>query len=286
VPERAEVTERKSVGNRPRAGHGRNTMTPYLTTVWRYRYFWMSLVRMDLRTRYRRSLLGLGWSLLQPLAMTCILSLAFQQILEVSTKEYIPHLFTGLVCWGFIVSCAITGCQCFIVGEAYIRQCPLPLAIYPLRTALAGLFHFAMGMTVLIGVCIYFRGAPGTLALCSLVPTVLLLFVFGWSLAVLSGTLNVFFQDTQHLAEVCFQVLFYMTPIIYTAEKVKKYSLISQVISWNPVVAFLDLVREPLLHGTAPTLAQYLHALPIALAAAALAAAVLGRMQKRLIFYL
>jgi ABC-type polysaccharide/polyol phosphate export permease len=260
-------------------------MTTYLSTVWRYRYFWMSLVRMDLRTRYRRSLLGLGWSLLQPLAMTGILCLVFQHIMKMRTDVYIPHVLTGLVCWGFIVACAITGCQCFIVGESYIRQCPLPLAIYPLRTALAGLFHFGMGMTVLIGVCTFLCGAPGLAALLSLVPTVLLLFALGWSLAVLGGTLNVFFQDTQHLAEVCFQILFYLTPIIYTPEQVRDHPL-SWVLAWNPIVPFLTLVREPLIHGNAPTAAQYLSALPIALTAAVLAAAVLARMQKRLIFYL
>jgi lipopolysaccharide transport system permease protein len=261
-------------------------MTTYLTTVWRYRYFWMSLVRMDLRTRYRRSLLGLGWSLLQPLAMTGILCVAFRSILHVSANDYIPHLLTGLVCWGFIVACAITGCQCFIVGEAYIRQCPLPLAIYPLRTALAGLFHFAIGLCILMGVCAYFQGGPGPAALLSLIPTILLLFIFGWSLAVLCGTLNVFFQDTQHLAEVCFQVLFYGTPIIYRVEDIPKEYTLSWVLHWNPLVKFLTLVREPLMHGTPPTLSQYLQALSIALGLAAVAMAVLGRMQKRLIFYL
>ena len=55
-------------------------MTTYLAAVWRFRFFWMSLVRMDLRTRYRRSLLGIGWSLLQPLAMTAIFCLVFPQL--------------------------------------------------------------------------------------------------------------------------------------------------------------------------------------------------------------
>jgi ABC-type polysaccharide/polyol phosphate export permease len=240
---------------------------------------------MDLRTRYRRSLLGLGWSLLQPLAMTGILCLVFQHIMKMRTDVYIPHVLTGLVCWGFIVACAVTGCQCFIAGEPYIRQCPLPLAIYPLRTALGGLFHFGMGLSVLTVVCSFLCGVPGPAALLSLVPTVVLLFVLGWSLAALAGTLNVFFQDTQHLAEVCFQILFYLTPIIYTPDQVRDHPL-SWVLGWNPIVPFLTLIREPLIHGAAPSAAQYFHALPIVLAAAALAAAVLGRMQKRLIFYL
>jgi len=105
------------------------TVTTYLATVWRFRYFWMSLVRMDLRTRYRRSLLGVGWPLLQPLAMTGIFCLVFQQVMQVPIEKYVPNVLTGLVCWNFITACAVAGCHCFIIGEAYIRQCPLPLAI-------------------------------------------------------------------------------------------------------------------------------------------------------------
>src|SRR4051794_29739629 len=111
-------------------------MQSYLASVWHYRHFWLSLVRMDLRTRYRRSLLGVGWSLLQPLTMTVILCLVFGAILKVDTQTYVPHLLTGLVLWNFVLGCAPQACQTFFLSESYIRQCPLPLAVYPLRTAL------------------------------------------------------------------------------------------------------------------------------------------------------
>jgi ABC-type polysaccharide/polyol phosphate export permease len=260
-------------------------MTPYLSTVWRFRFFWMSLVRMDLRSRYRRSLIGVGWSLAQPLAMTAIFCLVFPHFMGVSLADYVPHAMTGLVCWNFVVGCAVAGCHTFLVSEAYIRQSPLPLAIYPLRTSLGAMFHLAMGMTVLLGVCTALRGFPGVGPLLSLLPTFLLVFVFGWAMAALSGTFNVFFQDTQHLAEVGFQILFYLTPIIYRLSDLPRHRL-SGLLQWNPIVAFLNLVRAPLLNHAVPALNQYLYAAAIAAVFAAAAAAVLGRMQKRLIFYL
>ena len=119
-------------------------MYTYASQVWNVRHFWLSLVRMDLRTRYRRSVLGIGWSLLQPLAMTAVLCLVFSQIVGITVKDYVPHLLTGLVCWNFLVGCALQGCQSFFQGESYIRQCPLPLAIYPLRTTIGACFHFIM----------------------------------------------------------------------------------------------------------------------------------------------
>jgi ABC-type polysaccharide/polyol phosphate export permease len=194
-------------------------------------------------------------------------------------------LLTGLICWNFILNCALQGCQCFFLGESYIRQCPLPLAIYPLRTAIGALFHYTMGLCVVVGLCTVIRGASGAAALLSLAPTIALLFVFGWSLAVLGGTANVYFQDTQHLAEVGFQILFYMTPIIYTPEMLGTHQ-IGWLLEWNPAAAFITLVRQPLLHGVPPTPGQYLYALTIAAAAAGLASGLLGKLQKKLIFHL
>jgi lipopolysaccharide transport system permease protein len=104
-------------------------------------------------------------------------------------------------------------------------------------------------------------------------------------MASLSGTFNVFFQDTQHLAEVGFQILFYLTPIIYPLSLFQGNRL-GSVLQYNPVIAFLTLIREPLVEGRVPAAGHYLYAGAIAAALAAVAAAVLGRMQKRLIFYL
>jgi ABC-type polysaccharide/polyol phosphate export permease len=260
-------------------------MITYLSGIWKCRYFWMSLVRTDLRTRYRRSLLGLGWSLLQPLVMACILFLVFQHVFQQRSGDYFPHLLTGLVGWNFIFYCAILGCQCFIHGEAYIRQCPLPLAIYPLRTAIGGLFHLAMGLVVVAVVFTATHRTPGVVALLSLIPTMLLLFLFCWSLAVLCGSANVFFQDTQHLTEVCFQILFYLSPIIWRPEDLTG-KWIGWVLQWNPVVPLLHLLRQPLMHGVAPSAGEYLHALAIVAFAAGVASWLLSRLQTRLIFHL
>jgi ABC-type polysaccharide/polyol phosphate export permease len=257
----------------------------HLTTVWRYRHFWLSLVRMDLRTRYRRSLLGVGWSLLQPLVMTCVLFVVFQLMRDLDYREYVPHLLSGLVCWNFLVNCGVQGCQCFFLGESYIRQCPLPLAVYPLRTAIGALFHLTMGLIVVTCLCTILRGFPGIPAVLSLLPSLVILFVFGWSLAVLGGSANVFFQDTQHLAEVGFQIGFYLSPIIWTMDMAAGKTP-SWLLQLNPAVPFLALIRYPLLHGTIPPMGAYCYALVVALAAATTAAVLLGRLQKRLIFYL
>src|SRR5580700_4749353 len=102
-------------------------MGNYLQAIWRCRYFWLSLVKMDLRTRYRRSILGMGWSLLHPIAMTAIICTMFHQIMGVNILEYGPFLLAGLACWQFIIGATIQGCQSLFQGESYIRQYPAPI---------------------------------------------------------------------------------------------------------------------------------------------------------------
>src|SRR5262245_47234015 len=171
-------------------------MLTYLTNIWKYRYFWLSLVKMDLRTRYRRSLLGMGWSLLNPIAMTIILCTVFHQILHVDILEYGPFLMAGLACWNYVLTATLHGCQCFYQGESYIRQYPAPLAIYPLRTALGGAVHFLLALSVVIGLTWYLHGFGNVPVLIYLIPAIALLFITAWSLAVLAGFANVVFQDT------------------------------------------------------------------------------------------
>jgi ABC-type polysaccharide/polyol phosphate export permease len=260
-------------------------MGKYVQAVWQCRFFWMSLVKMDLRTRYRRSVLGMGWSLLHPIAMTAILCTMFHTILHADVREYAPSVLAGLACWNYILSATLQGCQCLIHGESYIRQYPAPIAIYPLRTALGGAIHFLLALAVVILMSWFLHGFGNLATLPLLVPAIVLLVVFCWSLAVLAGFANVLFQDTQHLAEVGFQLLFYMTPIIYT-ERTLRENHMTWLLDYNPLVALLRLFREPILLGQAPSLATLGTATGVVVVLACSAVFTLARFQRRLIFYL
>jgi ABC-type polysaccharide/polyol phosphate export permease len=262
-------------------------MLGYFQRVWKCRYFWLSLVKIDLRARYRRSLLGVGWSLLRPIAYTIILCVVFRRLFHrPDVWSYAPYLLAGLACWDYITTATRQGCQCFFQGESYIRQHPAPVAIFPLRTALAETFHFLIGLTVLIGLGCYVNGCANLLALASLIPTLILLFALTWALALLAGFANVYFQDTQHLCDVGFPILFYLTPIIYDPRDLGGYRLTWLVSNCNPLVPLLRLIREPILAGQVPSLQTYLSASIVVLAVGSIAALICSRLQRKLIFHL
>jgi len=265
--------------------HATTTITDYVAAVWRCRYFWFSLVKNDLRTRYHRSLLGLGWSLLNPLAMTAVLCTVFHRLWGLPISEYGPFVLSGLAFWGFISTCTLQGCRCFYQAETYIRQYPAPLVIYPLRTALGAGFHLVIALCVVLAATWWFQGLGNLGALWSLLPTLLVLFVLGWSLAILAGVANVMFPDMQHLLEVGLQVLFYATPILYKAEMLRERGQ-GWLVDLNPMAVFLDCLRHPLLEGQPPSLALLGYACLWGLLAATASGICLARWQRRLVFLL
>ena len=263
----------------------RREMGKYLLAIWQCRYFWLSLVRMDLRTRYRRSVLGMGWSLLHPIAMTAIICIVFTTAFATG-PDYVLHVLAGLACWNYIVFVTLQGCQCFYQGEMYIRQFPAPMAIFPLRTALGGTIHFLIALGVVVAVAAYIVPSIHVVALLSLIPSVLLLFAFVWSLAVLAGFATVFFSDTQHLSEIGFQILFYATPIIYPASFLEHSRVGRVMLQGNPVNVFLKLIRESIISQQAPAAASFFWAGGIVVICATAAGIVLTKLQRKLVFKL
>jgi ABC-type polysaccharide/polyol phosphate export permease len=271
-------------GLRRRRERRRGGMGAYLGAIWKCRYFWLSLVKIDLRARYRGSVFGIGWSLLHPIGMTLILGTVFRFD---AGRIFSPSLFIGLTFWNYFSNIAIQGCQCFFRGEAYIRQHPAPMAIYPLRTMLASAFHFGVALLLALALTCFQRGTVPALAFASLVPTLLLVLVFGWSVAVLAGLLNVRFRDTAHLTEVSLSGLFFLTPVMYRpGMEIFKGRRFEVLLQYNPLTPFLELLRVPILNLEAPGLPLYLAAGLTTLVVAGVAIAALRFEERRLIFHL
>jgi ABC-type polysaccharide/polyol phosphate export permease len=260
-------------------------MVGYLANIWRLRYFWSSLVRIDLRNRYRRSVLGIGWSLLHPILMTTVLCAVFCPLLGADYRTFAPYLLAGLAFWNFLVSTASQGCHCFIQGESYIRQQAAPLAIYPLRTVLGTAIHGLAALSVVLTFTWVVQGFSSVPALLSLIPTLGLMLLLGWSKAACCGMLNVVFQDTQHLIEVLFQILFYLTPVMYPAKMLAERKM-EWLVKWNPLASFLELIRAPILEGHLPSPHAFGVTLGVVTIMVVIAGSVLARLERRLVFYL
>ena len=261
-------------------------MIHQLSAVWKFRHFLFALVRLDLRLRYRRSVIGVGWSLLNPIAMTVVFAVVFSSLLGGGDiPRYVPHLLIGMAVWGFLRESAVSGCRALISNECYIRQSPLPYGLYPLRTVCGQAIHSAIALAVAIVIAVAYRPDTNPMALVWIVPGLLLAFLTAWAAATIFAFINVYFQDTQHLLEVGAQIVFFMSPIIYYPQ-----NLTDKGRGWllliNPVNLYLDMIRDPLVTGVPPSAQLLGTAAGFTAVMIGLAIGTTAWLQKRVIFHL
>jgi ABC-type polysaccharide/polyol phosphate export permease len=258
----------------------------YADRIWRLRYFWTSLIVKDLRARYKNSVLGIGWSLLRPLAMTVVFCVVFAELFHLKVGDYAPFLLTGLTTWQFFTECTLSGCLSFFMGSAYIRQQPLPLAIFPLRTVLGAGLHALIGMALALVVTGLFRGFPNPLALLWLLPVILICLVLGWSAAIICGMTHVHFPDTTHLLEITINILFYATPVLYPPGNFASRRTFGWILQFNPLTHLLALIRDPIMTGEPAPLGSYVVVCAFALLSVYIASMCLRKLEKQLVFWI
>jgi ABC-type polysaccharide/polyol phosphate export permease len=261
-------------------------MIQHLTAIWKFRHFLFALVRLDLRLRYRRSILGVGWSLLNPIAMTVVFATVFGTLLGGGDiPRYVPHLLLGQAVWSFLRESTVGGCRALISNESYIRQSPLPYGIYPLRTVFGQAIHSSIALGVAICATVMYRPDTEPLAFLWIVPGLALSFIAAWAAATIFAFINVYFQDTQHLLEVGAQIVFFLSPIIYYSKDLQNKGL-GWLLDINPVHLFLELIRAPLVSGEPPSWMMLLTGIGFTGIMVGLAVGTTAWLQKRVVFHL
>ncbi len=261
-------------------------MLRQFTGMWKFRHFLLALVRLDFRNRYSRSLLGIGWAIVQPIVMAAVFVLVFSRALGQTPEGYATTLLLGLAIWGFLRDAAVSGCQSFTAHESYIHQSPLPVGLYPLRLVLGSAIHSGISLVVALVAVVLSDGNCDKLALFwAVVPVLVLVLIAGWAVATIFSFAQVYFHDTKHLLEIGSLFLFFLTPIVFPPSL-----LIDKGLGWmtqmNPVNVYLELIRTPLTTGAIPPFELYLQGVAFTAAVFGLAAASIAWFRTRLVFHI
>lgn len=260
-------------------------MRDYCLGIWQARYFWSHLALSDLRSRWRRSFLGVFWSILQPLGMALLLALVFSRLLHTDITRYAPYILSGIIVWDFVVSNVTGGALSFVQADAYIKQCRHPLAIYTLRSVLGSLMVLLLASTSLYGwsaIALPDRFGWPWLATLSLFP---LLIAIAWPLSTLLAYVSTRFRDLPHAMGLAMQALWFVSPVYFEEDLFRRGGL-SALVDYNPVYHILQIVRAPLLEGAWPTATNYAFALGTALILTLLCWLVGRQAERKMIFYL
>ena len=261
------------------------TAGSYLAAIWRSRYFWLNLVGADLRARWRRSTLGIFWTLLQPIGFALLLTFVLGRILGVGFGDYLPSVLSGLLVWDLITASITGGAVAFLQADAYIRQHRQPLAIYTLRASLGPLAHMATASPVLLGAALLTLPQNfgwSWLALPLIFPLALLTV---WPLATLVAFPTVRFRDIAHGLGLLLQAAWFLSPIYFLPDFFRQGGL-DWLVDCNPLYHLLQIVRAPLLLGQWPTVTNLAVCGLTIVVLWALAALVVWRSEDRVIRYL
>lgn len=207
------------------------------------------LVDRDMKLLYKRSALGIAWTLINPLLQLAVFSFVFRSVVPINIPQFSSFAFSGLLIWTWSQTALFQATGLITSNKALIRQPNFPTAILPVVTTMTGLIHFLLALPVLI-IFLAVDGVEPSSVLFVLPLLMVIQFVLTVGLAYPLAALNVTFRDTQHTLGVLLQMLFYLTPIFYDLNSVpKEFQPFYQL---NPMVPLIEAYRAILLKGTQP----------------------------------
>jgi ABC-2 type transport system permease protein len=221
-----------------------------VANVWTYRELLGNLVRKDLKVRYKDSVLGFAWTLLNPLLYLVIFTAVFREILRVDIPLFGIFLLSGLLAWN-LFSNGLNGGAASIVGNAaLVQKVWFPREILPIAAIGGALVHFVLQFLVLVAALVVFTHAPDWGSIILLPVAVLVLLVLTTALGIAVAAVNVYLRDTQHLLELVLLAWFWMSAIVYNIELVRdRLGEQAWVVLLNPVIpivtAFQRVIYNP-----------------------------------------
>jgi ABC-2 type transport system permease protein len=181
----------------------------------RFRELVRNLVLKDLRLKYRGSVFGFLWSLVNPLVMVAVYTLAFGYILQIRTPAFVLFLVSGLLAWGYFAAAAVMSTGAVIDSGSLVKSVYFPRAILPLSTVLFNLAQYVMTIVVIVPLVLLLHQVPPTLPMVCFPVFLVLQTGFTIGVAFTLATLTAFLRDVRHFLEIALQVLFWLTPIVY-----------------------------------------------------------------------
>lgn len=214
-----------------------------------------NLVARDLKTRYRGSILGFLWTILNPLFMA-VIYIFFLRLLAVGIRY--EDIIIGVFAWQFTVQCVTAGLTCVSGSATLVKKVYFPRIILPLSVCLAAFVNFLLTLFVqwvLLAILLVMKGTFLN-ATTLLVPFLSLYhLLFNFSLALLVAAANVYFRDTQHIVNLLLSAWFFMSPVMYPLSLVetiaRAHPWISQLYLLNPMTGIITLYRAAQVPGNA-----------------------------------
>jgi lipopolysaccharide transport system permease protein len=242
-------------------------LTAMFRGLWAYRGFILGSVKREFQSRYQNSVLGAGWSVLQPLAMIVVYTVIFSQVMRARLPNvqggfaYSIYLCAGVLTWGLFSEITSRATNVFIENAQLLKKLNFPRLSLPVTVVTNALVNFAIVFSLFTIFLVLSGNFPG-IVFVAMVPVIAVLILFAIGLGVALGILNVFFRDVGQLFTIGLQFWFWLTPIVYPRDVLPE-----RVREWlwiNPMTPLITAAQDILLHARWPDWLSLIYVLSVA----------------------
>lgn len=260
-----------------------NPLVAVCTLYTRYAFLIKQLVSRDFKTKYKRSVLGMAWSFLNPLLTMSVQYIVFSTLFKSDIPNYPVYLLSGIVFFNFFSEAVSMGMTSITGNASLIKKVYMPKYIYPVSRILSSLINFALAILPLFLVML-FTGTAFRLSLLLLAFDILCLLGFVMGMGLLLTTAMTFFQDTQFLWGVVSMMWMYLTPVFYPESIIPAKFL--TLYHMNPMYQYITFARICIIDGVSPEPMAYLWCIVSSLVVLALGVVAFKKNQDKFVLYL
>lgn len=220
-----------------------------LRGIFQYRDLIFQLVRRDIVTRYKRSVLGIAWTMLQPLGMMVIMTIVFSNLFQ-SVKGYPTYILSGLVAWTFFSQTTTSAIHQVVWGGTLFRRIYLPHTSFAVSAIATGVVNLALSLAPLF-LIILVTGRPLYWSMLFVPLAMLLLAAFALGVGLILSALGVYFPDVVEMYQIVLVAWMYLTPVIYP-EEILPAAYRTWITNLNPMYHMITIFRKPIYDGVLP----------------------------------
>lgn len=224
-------------------------MKKYIANFMKYRYLLSELVKKDIKLKYRRSKLGILWTLLEPLLTMIVMSIVFSELKGNTDRTFPVYVLTGRLLYSYFSNGTRVAARSIRSNSSMMRKVYIPKYMYPLSSILSNFVIFLISLIVLVVVTLVLRIKVTPHVLEAIYPLTILFFMT-LGVGLILATLEVFFRDLEYLWSVVLMIIMYCCAIFYPAEMLKGKK--SFILDFNPLYALIKNFRNAVLYGTEP----------------------------------
>ncbi len=231
-----------------------------LRELLRYWNLLIQFVRRNIVVRYKRSVLGIAWTMLNPLGTTLIMTIVFSQVLG-GGYQYAPYVLSGLIGWNFFAQATSDAMSNLIWGEGLLRRIYIPRTIFAVAAVGTGIVNLVFSLVPLLVIMLVSGLPPKPIILLLPIPT-LFLAMFALGIGLVLSTIAIYFADMAQMYGIVLTAWMYLSPVIYQINVVPEQY--AWIVKLNPMYYLLELFRMPIYYQRLPTPGDFLIAAVIA----------------------